>query len=1326
MTTRTRCAFAGFVLVGLCAAAPVDAAVSLAWKDPGWTYEFTGNAASPGVSQAGALDGAWDHDNGSDSWDQSDIGTGAPGGVSALSSGSTNYIRIQDPGDPRQYNMPDPSNRKIYLTRNITADGASNTILNDGVTITFRARVATGSPLDNAYPASPVGVVPWPAGGRGYGIHDGGKGNFGIKQGTGSNGNISFSLVMPGDNAESGTTGGLLMNHLNGGSVTANVDTTEAGTVNRLDLVNPTEWHEFWITIVGDTSGGGTHRVNVYVDGALTPTTFHVTAGNGNDEGYSYMGLGMGSTNFYGAVDVDFFAYKPGVIAPLPLGACASDVSPAGTTTFTTDVNQQPSPSFVDLVVSNPGEVPFNYTAVELDAAQQANGVPWMSLNKSGGSVGVGGSDTVRVTVDATGLADGLYEAYVRFTDNCNPANVHVRKIELNVLGCRWTVDSCSAVRGFLHDFPNAPIQDVVYTIANAAATPVGYSTAVSYSDPGCTGWVSLTNGSGTLAQGQAAQLTAGIDEAALAACAPGGVYNATLTIDDDCGRQQVTRTITVRSVAVNSVGSLLYNGDVDPLSANSAGPGLSFALWNDGSVQQGAVETDPAAQDFKAWHMVDSSSVKTKYNSCVFTGTNCVPPTVFNEVGATVVGRLKVAGWATTREMMLGIDDTGGLHTSVHWGGSDGVVREVRRGVETATGSATADYVIARATAVGVFAGGYECGRHVRIYLNEDPAPVLDLVLPSSQNSESDGIGFGVGSTGGTADVWFDWVSGTNAGAFAPGEEVAVLGKSLVPPPPAACASAVQPSTDAAFTADVNEAASPAGVSYTIINPRSTPLNYTVTKLDENQQPNPVPWLVLSKTGGPLAPNGGSDVVTVSINTAGLTDGLYTGYVRFADDCNPANVHVRKVTVDVFGCRWTVDSCNAIRGFLHDYPAAPIEDVVYTVANAAATTVGYDVAVSYSDPSCSGWISLTNASGSIPQSQAVQVTADLNESVLASCTAGGAYSATLNFSDTCGRTAFSRTITVRSVPAGQTRIWSYHGNVAPLSPGSAGTNLSFHMFEGVSQGEVIDDPAADDRLAWHIADSDTAKSKFASCVFDGANCVAPTVFNEVGATVVGRLRVSGFTDPREMVLAIYDPDGLHASFHWGGPDGVIRELRRGVETAITGTPGYVVLRAAAVGVGTTGYACAREIKVYVNESPVPTLELLVAGASSNDAAFQGIGFGAGSTAGTMDVTFDWVAGTNAGAFAPGEEVPVLGRSLIPSACNDPFADVDGDGDVDQRDFARWQLCFTGPNATFTDFARCGCLDATKDERIDENDLLPFVNCISGPNVPADPECDGD
>lgn len=91
-------------------------------------------------------------------------------------------------------------------------------------------------------------------------------------------------------------------------------------------------------------------------------------------------------------------------------------------------------------------------------------------------------------------------------------------------------------------------------------------------------------------------------------------------------------------------------------------------------------------------------------------------------------------------------------------------------------------------------------------------------------------------------------------------------------------------------------------------------------------------------------------------------------------------------------------------------------------------------------------------------------------------------------------------------------------------------------------------------------------------------------------------------------------------------------------------------------------------------------------------------------------------------------------------ACHSPFADVDGDGDVDQLDFAEFQLCYTGAGdaAGVFNAAKCDCLDREEinndgkfgrltdgDGDIDAADLEAFLKCFSAPHVLAAAGCEG-
>lgn len=72
--------------------------------------------------------------------------------------------------------------------------------------------------------------------------------------------------------------------------------------------------------------------------------------------------------------------------------------------------------------------------------------------------------------------------------------------------------------------------------------------------------------------------------------------------------------------------------------------------------------------------------------------------------------------------------------------------------------------------------------------------------------------------------------------------------------------------------------------------------------------------------------------------------------------------------------------------------------------------------------------------------------------------------------------------------------------------------------------------------------------------------------------------------------------------------------------------------------------------------------------------------------------------------------------------CGRPFGDADGDGDVDQADFAALQRCYTYAGATAAPEA-CRCFDRNGDGEIDMADFVQFAQCAGGPNVPADPAC---
>jgi polysaccharide biosynthesis protein PslG len=99
-----------------------------------------------------------------------------------------------------------------------------------------------------------------------------------------------------------------------------------------------------------------------------------------------------------------------------------------------------------------------------------------------------------------------------------------------------------------------------------------------------------------------------------------------------------------------------------------------------------------------------------------------------------------------------------------------------------------------------------------------------------------------------------------------------------------------------------------------------------------------------------------------------------------------------------------------------------------------------------------------------------------------------------------------------------------------------------------------------------------------------------------------------------------------------------------------------------------------------------------------------------------LNTTYYWrIDEVNAAGTATGQ---VWSFRTLP-----PPGDADGDGDVDQEDFGRFQACYTGRDASGLSL-ECLFADMDRDGLADQRDFLIFWACMSGPGFPADPACD--
>lgn len=245
------------------------------------SYIYDADTGQDAGDATAALDGSWNHESGSDAWDGSSPvpGDGAPGGVFVERESvglilptapieRPEVLTIVDPGDPRDAGFPDPSNRKIHLSRAIPDLDFSGA----GSYVIARWRMDPDPPEANS-----DGSIS-----DSYTLHD----NIGqINLGNGSN-SLSISYQTATQLA---------------------VEVGGSDDFELIDIGSSFDFHTVLATMADN--GDGTFSVNVNVDGedklslpaAALPREH--SGGGITDPGIS---IGLGSTGRAGAIQVDF------------------------------------------------------------------------------------------------------------------------------------------------------------------------------------------------------------------------------------------------------------------------------------------------------------------------------------------------------------------------------------------------------------------------------------------------------------------------------------------------------------------------------------------------------------------------------------------------------------------------------------------------------------------------------------------------------------------------------------------------------------------------------------------------------------------------------------------------------------------------------------------------------------------------------------------------------------------------------------------------------------------------------------------------------------
>ncbi len=474
---------------------------------------------------------------------------------------------------------------------------------------------------------------------------------------------------------------------------------------------------------------------------------------------------------------------------------CSIGVTPR--TTQRLSLAQGASGSVV-LTVANTGAAAFNYTVSEVDAFGAPAAYSWIDPGAGAGSpVSVGGSSPFTVNISTAGLSPGVYTGCVKFTPDCNPALSQTRTIELTVVECQWSVSG--GINVWICGSPNT----YQFTVMNnSGATPVSFiveevasnSVTAPVTDYP---WLTIdTPGGGPIAPGQTELASVTVNTST-----PQVGY---IRFTPSCGQTGLGTTPQVREIFAgyhaNYVSDTLrnnnlykiyeYQGAVDPLAANACGPGCAFFIPPNssfpGNILQGSVEDDPDAVDGKAYRINDTTPTNiTVFRTIIEETATSAQNVTDGFLGSTLVARMRVRVNNSSNGMLFineYLTPRAGTSTGIGFGGPG----------PSLAGQVEDVYHSASSPPLGITDSGYHLFRlisgfgvygakTIKVFVDENPTPVLTISNAATAAPQaSDGFGFGI--RGLLGDVAWDWVVYTNAGMYEPGQEVACLGRSLIP----------------------------------------------------------------------------------------------------------------------------------------------------------------------------------------------------------------------------------------------------------------------------------------------------------------------------------------------------------------------------------------------------------------------------------------------------------------------------------------------------------------------------------------------------------------
>ncbi|MHC4443735.1 MAG: COG1470 family protein, partial [Planctomycetota bacterium] len=495
---------------------------------------------------------------------------------------------------------------------------------------------------------------------------------------------------------------------------------------------------------------------------------------------------------------------------------------------------------------------------------------------------------------------------------------------------------------------------------------------------------------------------------------------------------------------------------------------------------------------------------------------------------------------------------------------------------------------------------------------------------------------------------------------------------------------------------------ASPGDFVYTVKNEGKNDVNYTVAESPDQ------PWASLDKTsGGPIAgspdgKSGGTDTVTVTIDSTTMTAGQnYSIDLVFTDDCtSPGVSHTRTLNITVIDCLLgvTPDSvATAADMTVYSHCAQPQSHTLTVTNSLGAGNRNYTVQEvdSGGTPNDYGWLSLDKTSGGpVPPGASDTVTATITGTPKVSANWDKTDTAYLLFTPDCGDAVLRRIDrTDQSLGDMFGFQFTYKGDVDPLVADSCSSVPPNVLADSVSScnfteigsltGTVVTDENADpdyaaqNGMAFLIDQSPgpdpLGRNGYASNIinanippgYEWAEGINNHFYSPLGTTMVARVKVVRSSQMEAMVWARDDnpspPIGARVLWGGAGPDQTnqVHEAVNNITTAGLGLPkpdAYHIVRFAQ-GYGPYGQ---HTIKIWMDENPTAVLEISPSN-YENEMQYDAFCFGTYGLSSSSKVYYDWISFTDAGMYGPGEEDDCLG-SLIPIFCPKPFADADEDG----------------------------------------------------------------